>query len=99
MELRASAKESRSGSILMTTSNWTPADTDQAKKFWAEYQACHDISARLGQAVGIDPKTGRVWFGKSSLDIVLQLRAAGEQTPLYFLRVGRDYYGRKGGRR
>lgn len=83
----------------MPPTTWTAADTERALKLWAEYQRGHDVSARKGQAVGIDPASGRIWFGESDLDISLQQRAAGESAPLYFLRVGSDYYGRKGNRR
>jgi hypothetical protein len=83
----------------MIASDWTPADSERARKFWADYQEQHDVSDRMGQAVGIDPKSGRVWFGASILDIRRQQEVAGEPVPLYFLRVGRNYYGRKGGRR
>jgi hypothetical protein len=78
---------------------WTEADTAKASEVWAEYQRQHDVSARIGQAVGIDPVSGRVWFGESAKDIVLNLEAEGIHAPLFFLRVGQDYYGRKGGRR
>ena len=78
---------------------WTDADTERALAVWTNYQARHDVSARKGQAVGIDPASGRVWFGESDLDICLQQQTAGDAAPLYFLRVGFDYYGRKGSRR
>jgi hypothetical protein len=83
----------------MPSTPWTSGDSERALKFWEEYQRQNDVSARKGQAVGIDPNSGHVWFGESSLDIKLQQQAANDQTPLYFLRVGHDYYGRKGGRR
>ncbi len=83
----------------MSLASWTPADSEKAKRVWAEYQLAQDVSARKGQAVGIDPASGKIWFGESSLAIRLQQEAVGECVPLYFLRVGRDHYGRKGGRR
>jgi hypothetical protein len=83
----------------MPTSPWTEADSVKARQIWADYQRQHDVSDRHGQAVGIDPVTGRVWFGESARDIMLQLQAEGCWTPLYFLRVGYDYYQRKGGHR
>jgi len=83
----------------MSASNWTEEDTACALKIWAEYQKEHDVSGRIGQAVGIDPKSGHVWFGESALDIVRQMDAEGAFTLLYFVRVGYDYYGRKGGHR
>jgi len=78
---------------------WAEADTANACKIWAEYQRTHDVSAQKGQAVGIDPASGDVWFGDSAKDIVTRLEATGRSVPLFFLRVGQDYYGRKGGRR
>lgn len=83
----------------MPQTGWTAAHTERAKQIWDTYQRTHDVSSRIGQAVGIDPESGSVWFGESDVDIVLERRAAGETAPLYFLRVGRDYYGRKGGAR
>lgn len=83
----------------MSVSNWTDAATARAQEIWADYQRQHDVSARKGQAVGIDPVSGRVWFGESIVDISRQLDAEGITAPLLFLRVGSDYYGRKGGRR
>jgi hypothetical protein len=75
------------------------ADLDRAELIWAEYQRTHDLSGRVGQAVGIDPISGRVWFGESALDIVSQCRAEGIAAPLFFARVGYPTYLRKGGRR
>ncbi len=81
----------------MPVSNWTQADTARALQIWAEYQKQHDLSDRLGQAVGIDPASGRVWFGESSIEVVEKMHAEGLETPLYFIRVGFNYYLRKGG--
>ena len=78
---------------------WTDSDTARACQIWAEYQQENDVTARKGQAVGIDPASGRVWFGESAKDIVLRLEAQAVHTPLFFLRVGQDFYARKGGRR
>jgi hypothetical protein len=83
----------------MTAPTWTEADSLKARQIWADYQKQHDVSSRQGQAVGIDPATGRVWFGATAKDIVAEAEAAGSRAPLYFLRVGLDYYQRKGGRR
>ena len=89
------------GSTMMSTGapTWTDADTAKARQIWADYQRRYDVMDRQGQAVGIDPASGRVWFGKSAKDIALRLDAEGVRVPLFFLRVGQDYYGRKGGRR
>ena len=83
----------------MTTATLSADDVARAKQFWAEYQKLHDVSARKGQAVGIDPASARVWFGESALDIRNQMDAEGIEVPLFVLRVGYDYYLRKGGRR
>ena len=82
-----------------TETTWTEADTVRAYQIWANYQVENDLSGRTGQAVGIDPASGRVWFGDTAKDIVLHLEGQGIHTPLFFLRVGQNYYARKGGRR
>jgi hypothetical protein len=79
----------------MSLSQMTDADVQKAEQIWAEYQKQHDVSDRKGQAVGIDPVSGRVWFGESIVDITDQLEAEGIVTPLYFVRAGYDYFYRK----
>jgi hypothetical protein len=83
----------------MSVCNWTEADSARALEIWAEYQRQHDVSPHTGQAVGIDPVSGRVWFGPTAKDIWKQMDQEGIDTPIYCLRVGLNYYGRKGGRR
>ncbi|MCY3021873.1 MAG: hypothetical protein NTW87_22920 [Planctomycetota bacterium] len=83
----------------MPVETWTQEDTAKAKAIWAEYQKKHDVSARKGQTAGIDPVSGRVWFGERIANIVSQLDAEGVTALLYFVRVGYDYYDRKGGHR
>ena len=68
-------------------------------EFRDKYQRQHDVSPMLGQTAGIDPASRRVWFGESATDIWQQMEAAGIEAPLYYVRVGSDYYVRKGGRR
>src|SRR5262245_43994263 len=95
--------------LLMVANQPQQIDIDKARTIWAEYQRTHDLSSKLGQAVGIDPDTGRVWFGASASDILEQLKKTGEVKPLLYTRVGTDiiigkaalydYYHRKGGRR
>ncbi len=77
----------------------TTVDVERACQIWEEYQKQHDVSDRKGQAVGIDPVSGRVWFGESGIDIYKQMEAEGTMTPLYVVRVGYDYYVRKGSTR
>lgn len=74
-------------------------DCTKAREIWEQYQRQHDVSGRIGQAVGIDPVSGRLWFGRKALDIARQMRSEGIDRPFYCVRVGSDYYGRKGGRR
>lgn len=74
-------------------------DVKRACQIWEEYQRQHDVSDRIGQAVGIDPVSGRVWFGESAKDIVRQMDAEGCRVPFYCVRVGYNYYQRKGGHR
>ena len=80
----------------MAQDTWTKADTEKARHYWEAYQQQHDLSARQGQTVGIDPVSGRMWFGPSAKAIVAQLATEGLTIPLYFLRIGSDVYLRKG---
>jgi hypothetical protein len=80
----------------MTGSSSMVADAIKARELWAEYQRQHDVSDRMGQAVGIDLVSGRIWFGRKALDIARQLRAEGVDRPFYCVRVGSDFYGSKG---
>ena len=78
---------------------WTEADSHKCKQIWAEYQKQHDITERIGQTVGIDPKSRRIWFGTSALEIVKKRETEGLTSPLFFERVGYEAYLWKGGRR
>jgi hypothetical protein len=83
----------------MATHTWTETDTERAKEVWREYQLHHDLSGRIGQAVGIDPESGEVHFGASAGEVVKRLAAEGRQPTLLFLRVGYNYYVKKVGKR
>jgi hypothetical protein len=91
-----------SSSFLYVTKNmtsnqsWTDEKTTKALEIWADYQLTHDLADHHGEAVGIDPLSGKVWFGESAKAIVLRLKNEGFAAPLFFLRVGQDYYARKG---
>jgi hypothetical protein len=61
----------------MDATAWKEGYTEQAERFWEEYQRTHDISGRIGQTAGIDPESGRIWLGESALEIVDQLDALG----------------------
>ena len=82
----------------MELSTWSDTDSRKAKQIWATYQQQRDLSAHRGQTAGIDPDTGRIWFGESIQEIVSQRGAGGLESPLFFERVGSDTYFRKGGR-
>ena len=79
----------------MEHSNWTEDDSRKAKNMWTAYQKNHDITDQIGQTAGIDPKTERIWFGDSALEIVQQRLAEGLTSPLFFERVGYPSYLRK----
>lgn len=72
-------------------------DTQRALRLWDDYQKSHDVSALRGKAVGIDPKTGRVWFGDDAREVARNARADGVTARLLGLRVGEKFYLRKGG--
>jgi hypothetical protein len=80
----------------MSETTWSAVELERARQIWAEYQKQHDVSDRVGQTAGIDPVSGRVWFGESALDIWQQKQAEGTDAPCYYVRVGKDYYLRKG---
>lgn len=82
----------------MNTTSWTTADSNKAQQIWGEYSKQVDLAQRQGQTVGIDPRQGRLWFGDSILDVVMQRDADGYDTPLFFIRIGEETYFRKGGR-
>ena len=80
----------------MATHTWTKAHTEKALHYWEAYQQQHDISPQQGQTAGIDPVSGRIWFGPSAKAIVAQLATEGLAIPLYFIRIGSAVYLRKG---
>ena len=84
--------------MFMKLSQWQEEDSRKAENIWAEYQRQHDLTDRVGQTAGIDPMSGRIWFGKSIQDIVSQRDAEGLTSPLFFERVGAPSYFRKGNR-
>ena len=75
---------------------WTQTDSRKAKQVWEEYQKQHNLSDRIGQTAGIDPKSRRISFGATIRDIVLQRNTEGLHSPLFFQRVGSETYFRKG---
>lgn len=80
----------------MVAQSWTERDTTRACEIWSEYQIQHDTSQIQGQTAGIDPASGRIWFGESAAEIAQQLQNEGLSQPLFFVRVGFDHYLRKG---
>lgn len=80
----------------MKHSIWTEADSRKVKQIWDTYQKQHNLSERIGQTAGIDPKSSRIWFGDSIQAIVQQRDREGLDSPLFFQRVGDETYFRKG---
>ena len=83
----------------MTVSKWTDADSNRAQEIWSEYQQGHSVSEKAGKTAGIEPVSGRIWFGDSIQDVIAQRDAGGSAAPLFFMRVGSASYYRKGGHR
>lgn len=82
----------------MSATTWTAEDTARALQIWAEYKKQHDLSAFIGQTAGIDPVGARVWIGETAVDVARQMEAEGVHAPVYLIRVGFDYFMRKGRR-
>ncbi len=76
--------------------NWTEKDSAKAKQIWKEFQLKNNLSDRIGQTAGIDPKSGRIWFGKSIREIVMEREKEGFFSPVFFERVGSETYFHKG---
>jgi hypothetical protein len=74
-------------------------DVERVRRIWDEYQKQHDITPLIDQTAGIDPGSGRIWFGESGLDVRRKMRAEGIDVPIYCVRVGYEHYLRKGSRR
>jgi hypothetical protein len=68
----------------MSASQWTEAESNQANRFWSDYQRHHSLSRKTGQTVGIDPASGAVWFGDSIQDVIARRDADGRTGPLFF---------------
>ncbi|MYC76815.1 hypothetical protein F4X10_13710 [Candidatus Poribacteria bacterium] len=67
----------------MKHANWTEADSRKCKQIWTEYQKQRDITERIGQTAGIDPKSERIWFGDSALEIVEKRETEDLTSPLF----------------
>lgn len=76
----------------------TDAETQQALRIWEVFQREHDLSSRQGQAAGIEPISGRIWFGETARDIRRQMDAEGIDRPFLCARVGALAYLVKKGR-
>ena len=83
----------------MSTKSATAVDVARARQIWQDYRQSHDVTAHLDETAGIEPTSGRVWFGESAGDVHDKMVADGVDLPAYFIRVGYDYYARKGVRR
>lgn len=82
----------------MTSTEWKPEFTSRAKEFWKRYAASHDLSDMEGKIAAVDPVNGQVWIGNTARQIADAMRASGTQRPVCLIRVGADYFVRKGRR-
>lgn len=82
----------------MATSTSLSVDVPRAKQLWDAYCQAHDVSALKGQTAGIEPTSGTIMFGESAIEVHDKMIAAGVDAPFYAVRVGYDYYLRKGRR-
>lgn len=82
----------------MTTATWKPEYTARAQQIWEHFQKQHDLSGQRGKIAAIDPESERVWFGESGVEVAQQMQAEGVDVPVYFVRIGSDYFLRKGRR-
>jgi hypothetical protein len=80
----------------MTVQPISKVDTQRARAIWDDYCRDHDITPLIGQTVGIEPVSGRIWFGESASEVYDKKIADGVNEPMYCVRVGYDYYLRKG---
>ena len=80
----------------MKTPLWPEGHTARALEIWADYCRDHEITHLIGSTVGIEPESAKLWFGESATDVAKKKLAEGIEAPIYCLRVGRDYYLRKG---
>jgi hypothetical protein len=83
---------------MTQTATLTEADVAEAKRIWEQYQREHDVVHLLGQAAGIDPKTGEVWIGDDIVDLVFRRKADSLTSPLFFVRIGAATFYVKGWR-
>jgi hypothetical protein len=79
---------------MTNTDVMSEEDVRAAMAVWEKYQQTHDVTPLKGQAVGIDPHTGEVFFGAFASDIWRRLEAEGRFRILLYTRVGRPAYGR-----
>jgi hypothetical protein len=89
---------SRSKVNAMTTAIWKPEYTVRAQQIWKLFQQQHDLTDQRGKVAAIDPESGRVWIGDSGVDIAQKMQAEGVNAPVYLVRIGSDYFLRKGRR-
>jgi hypothetical protein len=83
----------------MTDLEQPSIDVEKAKRIWDEYERTHDLCGMEKLAVGIDPETGEVHFGKSMAEIGDRLKREGRFKPLFYRWVNDPAYYHFGGRR
>ena len=82
----------------MSSTSQEQVDIERAQVLWADYCRNHDIGPLHGLAAGIEPISGRIWFGESAADIYDKKVADGIVAPFFVMRVGSPTYLRKGRR-
>ena len=82
----------------MLATAWKPEYTAKALQIWDAYQQQHDLSKLNGKVAAIEPHSERIWIGNSGVDVAAQMQSEGIETPVYLIRIGSNYYIRKGRR-
>jgi hypothetical protein len=77
----------------------TQAEIVEVCRLWVEYQRRNDVSARVCQAVAIDPRANHIWFGESAIDIGRQIEADRIDAAILIDRIGSPAYFIKVGKR
>lgn len=73
-------------------------DTARAQEIWDEYVRSHDLSELKGKVAAVDPAGGGVWIGDSGVAVADKMHADGVHSPVWLVRIGSDYFVRKGRR-
>jgi hypothetical protein len=93
------SNQAKKRTMAMATPTVPQVDVERARAAWSDYCRQHDITKLKGKTAGIEPVSGRIWFGDSAVDVHDKMLADGVNALAYFIRVGYDHYVRKGGHR